>query len=55
MLAQIRQENWIPHGLALTKLILKYCLIYKRTERRPFVMPEMPPLPRERVARSIPF
>ena len=54
-LAQIRQEYWIPHGRALTKLILKCCLICKRTEGRPFVMPEMPPLPRERVARSVPF
>ena len=54
-LAQIRQEYWIPHGRALTKLILKSCLICKRTEGRPFVMPEMPPLPRERVARSVPF
>lgn len=54
-LAQIRQEYWVPHGRALTKLILKSCLTCKRAEGRPFVMPEMPPLPRERVARSVPF
>ena len=54
-LAQTRQEYWIPQGRALTKQILNSCLICKRTEGGPFAMPEMPPLPRERVARSAPF
>ena len=53
-LAQTRQEYWIPQGRALTKQILNSCLICKRTEGGPFAMPEMPPLPRERVARSAP-
>ena len=36
-------------------LTLKYCLICKRTEVRPFVMAKMLPLPHERVARSVPL
>ena len=54
-LAQTRQEYWISQGRALIKKILKNCQICKKIEGSPFVMPEMPPLPRERVARSLPF
>ena len=53
--AQTRHEYWIPQGRALTKQIVNGCLICKRTEGGPFAMPEMPPLPRERVARLAPF
>ena len=48
----MRQEYWIPQGHALIKKTLKNCQICKRIEGKPFVMPEMPPLPR---ARSLPF
>ena len=54
-LAQIRHEYWIPQGRAQIKRVLKNCSICRRTEGRPFLMPEMPPLPRERVVRSLPF
>ena len=54
-LAQIRQEYWIPKGCALIKKTLKNCQICKKTEGTSFVMPEMPPLPQEQVARSLPF
>ena len=54
-LAQTREEYWIPQGRALIKQILKSCQICRRAESRPFAMPEMPPLPRERVATSLPF
>ena len=54
-LAQTREEYWIPQGRALIKQILKSCQICRRAESRLFAMPEMPPLPRERVATSLPF
>ena len=54
-LAQTRQECWIPQGCALIKKTLKNCQICKKIEEISFVMPEMPPLPQERVARSLPF
>ena len=54
-LAQVRYEYWIPHGRATVKKVLKDCRICRRVEGNPFVMPKMPPLPAERVARSLPF
>ena len=54
-LAQIRYEYWIPRGCAMVKKVLKDCRICKRVEGNPFVMPRMPPLPTECVARSLPF
>ena len=54
-LAQTHQEYWISQGRTLIKKILKNCQICKKIEGSPIVMPEMPPLPRERVARSLPF
>ena len=35
--------------------IIEKCLISRKIEGKPFVMPEMPSLLRERVARSLPF
>ena len=55
ILAQTWHKYWIPQGRALTKQILNSCLICKRTKGGPFAMPEMPPLPREHAARSVPF
>ena len=54
-LAQAPQEYWITQGRSLIREILKNCLICRRIEGKHFPMPEMPPLPRERVARSLPF
>ena len=54
-LATIRQVYWIPQGRAAVKKVLSNCRICKRTEGHPFSMPPMPDIPRERVARSLPF
>ena len=54
-LAQVRHEYWIPRGHAIVKKVLKNCRICRRVEGKPFLMPKMPPLPTERVARSLPF
>ena len=54
-LAEVRQEYWIPHGRSEVKRILKNCRICQRTECGPFKMPQMPPWPKERVTKSIPF
>ena len=54
-LARVRKEYWIPHGRAVVKKIIKECRVCKRVEGTPFAMPNMPNLPRERVAKSHPF
>ena len=54
-LATIQQMYWIPHGRTAVKKVLSNCRICRRVEGHPFAMPPMPDLPRERVAKSLPF
>ena len=54
-MVQTRQEYWIPQGHALIKQLLKSCQVCRKCERSPFMMPEIPHLPQEHVARSLPF
>ena len=54
-LSQVRYSYWIPHGRATVKRMLKLCVPCKRHQTGPYVMPRMPPLPRERVSQSAPF
>ena len=54
-LSQVRYSYWIPHGRATVRKILKKCVPCRRHLTGPYVMPRMPPLPRERVSQSLPF
>ena len=54
-LARVRQEYWIPCGRAVIKKLIRNCGVCRRTEGEPYLMPSMPHLPKERVARSHPF
>ena len=54
-LAQVRQKYWIPQGRSAVKRISKKCSVCRRWEEGPYQMPPMPPLPRKRVTKAIPF
>lgn len=54
-LAQVRQRYWVPHGRSTVKKIIKGCTTCRKWEGGPYRMPEVPPLPAERVTRSSPF
>ena len=55
ILSQIRQEFWIPQGRAEVRFVLSRCVICKRNNGAPFALPRMPPWPKERVSKSVPF
>ena len=54
-LCRIRNTFWIPQGRATVRQILRHCRTCKRFEGGPFKMPNMPPFPKSRVSRSLPF
>ena len=54
-LAQTRQEFWIIRGRAIVRRILDQCSVCRRHEGRPFKLPSMPPWPKERITRALPF
>ena len=54
-LSQICQEFWIPQGRAEVRFVLSRCVICKRNNGAPFGLPRMPPWPKERVSKSVPF
>ena len=53
--SRIRQTYWIPQGRAEVRRVTTHCTICRRHEGEPFSLPEMPPLPMEKVSRSTPF
>ena len=55
MLARVCLRYWIPHGRARVQTVFHRCLVCKRHKGAPFALPQMPALPRERVARADPF
>jgi len=54
-LSSLRQEYWIPQGRRAVRACLSHCLICRRHEGPSFSLPMMPPWPRLRVSRSLPF
>ena len=54
-LSQVRQEFWVPQERAEVRRVLSRCVICKRHGGSSFCLPRMPPWPRERISRSIPF
>ena len=54
-LSQLRYTYWIPQGRSTVARVLRQCLLCRKHLTGPYVMPRMPPLPRERVSESPPF
>ena len=54
-LASLRQEYWILKGRMEVKTVISRCLVCRRQERPSFSLLRMPPWPKERVTRSLPF
>ena len=55
-LADIREKFWISTGKSVVMKIIRDCMVCKKFRTRPFVRPEMAPLPGERVGEiSNPF
>jgi len=54
-LSQVRQAYWIPQGRAEIRRVLSKCTICKRHNGPPFRLPNMPPWPKERMCKSLPF
>ena len=55
-LADIREKFWISTGKSVVMKIIRNCMVCKKFRTRPFVRPEMAPLPGERVGEiSNPF
>ena len=54
-LSQLRYTYWIPQGRVTVRQILKQCVPCRKHQTGPYVMPRMPPLPKERVSQSPPF
>jgi len=54
-LCETRQNYWNLSGRSEVKRILRTCGICKRYSATPYSLPNMPPLPKERVCKSRPF
>ena len=54
-LAQLRLEYWVPHGRSTVRKVLKQCKICCRCEGSAYKLPNLPPLPKERVVEALPF
>ncbi|XP_053395800.1 uncharacterized protein LOC128555967 [Mercenaria mercenaria] len=54
-LSNLRYKYCIPQGRATVKSVLRQCTVCRRCEGGPYKVPEMPPLPKVRVASSSPF
>ncbi len=55
VLAALRQEVWIPHGLPVVKATLRCCSLCRLVAGKGFRKPQMAPLPSDRVNVSKPF
>ena len=54
-LAQLRLMFWVPQGRVEVKHVIKNCITCTRHEGPPYALPMMPPLPKERVTRVLPY
>ncbi|XP_047736655.1 uncharacterized protein LOC125177954 [Hyalella azteca] len=50
-----RLRFWIPSARPLIKKILKYCVTCRKVQSKPFQSVIEPPLPEERISKSMPF
>ena len=55
LIAQLRNEFWIPYGRAEVKKASHDCGVCKRFQGGPFKLRSMSPWPRKKVANSTPF
>jgi len=54
-LTAIRQSYWIPSARQLIRKLLRHCVICRKTEGRPYQVPDPPPLVKCRVQETHPF
>ncbi|MCP4458959.1 MAG: hypothetical protein GY816_13200, partial [Cytophagales bacterium] len=54
-LSQIRRRFWIQKGRAFVQKVLNKCTLCRLHESKPLASPIFPPLPYERITRSLPF
>ncbi|EGT43832.1 hypothetical protein CAEBREN_31410 [Caenorhabditis brenneri] len=54
-LSKVRNEVWIPKGLAFVKKCIKQCGTCKRASAKPIHQPSFPDLPKERTDYTPPF
>ena len=55
-LCRIRETFWLPRGRAVVKRIIRrYCMICKRLNAKPYALPPMANLPKERITRESAF
>uniref|UniRef100_A0A914X7S0 Integrase catalytic domain-containing protein n=1 Tax=Plectus sambesii TaxID=2011161 RepID=A0A914X7S0_9BILA len=55
-LAEVRKEYWLLKGRSeIRKIISRQCYICRKYTARPFSLPPLPALPKERVQQSTPF
>ena len=54
-LTAIRQSYWIPSARQLIRKLLRQCVICRKTEGKPYQMPDPPPLVKCRVQQTQPF
>ena len=54
-LTKLQRQFWIPQGKTEVRSALRKCMVCKRYEGPCFALPQMPPLPKERVSQSAPF
>ena len=54
-LAEVRKTYWIPKGRSAVKRVVKSCKTCRKYEGPAYSVPNMPPLPTQRVTASCPF
>ena len=54
-LSRVRQEYWLLKGRTEVRRIILNCRLCRRIEGRPYKLPTMAPLPKQRVTESSPF
>ncbi|XP_065203922.1 uncharacterized protein LOC135834011 [Planococcus citri] len=55
ILSIIRREYWIENGRQAVMKVLNECVNCRRVDGGPFIIPDLPPFPTERVSKVIPF
>ena len=53
--ASIRQRYWIPSARQLVRQLLRKCVSCRKVSGKPYMVPEPPPLPLDRVKEGKPF
>lgn len=55
VISKLREKYWLPKCRQNVKSIIKRCIVCKKLQCRPYLPPDVPPLPEIRVSDDVPF